>query len=88
MRESLPMTTCRCDKHPGDVVVSKKFLQELQGFKEVETRTKTYDMIIQHLEVKRDIYFSQSLIGGATYFAHKVRTIEDIIKELEDMKCR
>ncbi len=88
MRETLPMTTCRCDKHPGDVIVTKKFLEELQGFIEVATKTKTYNMIIQHLEVKKDIYFSQSLIGGATYFTHKVRTIEDIIKELEEMKCR
>lgn len=82
------MTTCRCDKHPGDVVVTKKFLQELQGYQEVSARNKTYDEIINHLKVKQDVYFAQSLIGGATYFTHKVRTIGDLIKELEDMKCR
>ena len=88
MKKDLVLTTCHCEKHPDDVVITKTFLKEMTAYNQVATRTKVFDEIIQHLEVKRDVYFSQSLINGATYFTHKSRTIEDLIKELEDMKCR
>lgn len=86
MKENIPMTTCRCEKSDTDLVMSREFLMAMLDAKSKATRTLVLDEIINMLKVQSSIYFSQSLIGGATYFTHKVRTIDNIIKEIEGIK--
>lgn len=83
--EIVPMTTCKCIHGPR-LVMTRAFLGDLLRFKADSEREKTIEKIVQHLQTKSDVYFGQSLIGGATYFAHKVRTIEELIKEIKEIK--
>lgn len=86
MKKDVPMTTCRCEKNDTDLVMSREFLMAMLDAKAKASRTQVLDEIINMLKVQSSIYFSQSLIGGATYFTHKTRTIDNIIKEIEGIK--
>jgi hypothetical protein len=80
--ETIPMTTCQCMTGPK-LVMTRAFLSDLLKFKANYEKDKLVASIIENLTTKKNMYFQQSLIGGAVYFSHKVRFIEEIIKEIE-----
>ena len=80
--DSVPMTTCKCI-HGSRLVMTREYLNDLLRFKANHEKDKLVASIIDNLTTKKNMYFQQSLIGGAVYFSHKVRFIEEIIKEIE-----
>ena len=88
MKDVRPMTTCKCGKSPDDLVMSRNYLQELNRYVANLERLNTFDAIIEHLVAKKETYFHQSLVGGEKFWTVKAKAIENLINELEEMKCR
>lgn len=89
MRKPLAMTTCRCDKNDGDLVITREYLDKLIAYNQLKTRTEVLDLVIDLLNTKRKIWFHQSLTAGtATFWQNKVKTTEQLLNEIEEMKCQ
>jgi hypothetical protein len=87
MRETLPRTICRCGKNEGDLVMSREHFQETILINANAAREVTLDHIIQLLTQQKQMWFSQSLTAGSSAFwANKVKTTEQLIKEIEGLK--
>ena len=87
MRKTLQFTTCRCDKHEGDLVMTREHFHEVILRNATAAREVTLDHVIQLLTQQKQMWFSQSLTAGSSAFwDNKVKTTEQLIKEIEELK--
>lgn len=83
------MTTCKCRENHKNLVMTREYLDDLIKLKENRKRIETIDQVIDLLAIHHEKWFQQSLTAGsAPYWANKVTTTQQLMNELEEMKCQ
>ncbi|MEI7419419.1 MAG: hypothetical protein WCK24_00995 [Actinomycetes bacterium] len=69
--------------------MTRQYLEDLIKLQTDRTRIETIDKVIDMLDVHRAVWFHQSLTAGsATFWNNKVTTVQQLMNELEEMKCQ
>ena len=79
---------CRCDARPQDLTMSRAYLDDLLKLENNKAKIEILDEVIDALNAKKQLWFSQSLVAGsATFWQNKVKTTDQLINEIEEIKC-
>lgn len=80
---------CRCDARPQDLTMSRAYLDDLLKLENNKAKIEILDEVIDALNAKKQLWFSQSLVAGsATFWQNKVKTTDQLINEIEEIKCQ
>ena len=89
LNKTLVMTTCKCRENGSNLVMTRTYLDDLLKLREDRVKLETIDQIIDMLDIHREAWFHQSLTAGsATFWNNKVATTQQLMNELEEMKCQ
>ena len=89
LNETLVMTTCKCREGSKQLVMSRKYFDEILAMRSERAKFNTLDEVIRLLDTHREQWFHQSLTAGsATFWNNKVTTVQQLINEIEEMKCQ
>ena len=80
---------CECEARPTDLTMSRAYLDDLMKYEYRRAREQAMNDVIDLLESKKAIWFHQTLVAGsATFWKNKVQTTEQLINEIEELKCQ
>ena len=80
---------CSCDLRPQDIVMTRKYLDDLLQYERAKEHNKTLDDFIDVLNIRRDIYFSQTLVSpDPRVWQNKIQVIDLLLVHVEEMKCQ
>jgi len=69
--------------------MSRAYLEDLLKLERNKTKIEVMDEIIDLLNSKKAVWFHQTLVAGsATFWQNKVKTTEQLINEIEEIKCQ
>ena len=89
LNETLVMTTCKCREGNTQLVMSRAYFDNLIAMQRERAKFNTLDEVIRLLDTHREQWFHQSLTAGsATFWNNKVSTVQQLINEVEEMKCQ
>ena len=89
LNNCLTMTTCKCRDNTTNLVMTRGYLEDLIQWNKLQNRLEVIDKVIDLLDVHREVWFHQSLTAGsATFWNNKVATVQQLMNELEEMKCQ
>lgn len=87
--ETLIQTTCKCREDVKRVVMSRAYLDDICRMQRERAKFETLNLVIQLLDTHREKWFHQSLAAGsATFWNNKVTTVQQLMNEIEEMKCQ
>ena len=80
---------CKCEARPTDLTMSRAYLDDLMKYEYRRAREQAMNDVIDLLESKKAIWFHQTLVAGsATFWKNKVQTTDQLINEIEELKCQ
>ena len=85
---TIVVTKCTCHVSPGDYKsIETAWLKQQYDYNERAVKIETLDKVIDMMNKQRAVYFHLTLTAGsATYWNHKIQTIDRLITEIEAMK--
>ena len=89
INETLIQTTCKCREDVKRVVMSRAYLEDMVRMQRERAKFETLNEVIRLLDTHRESWFHQSLTAGsATFWNNKVTTVQQLMNEIEEMKCQ
>ena len=89
LNKTLVMTTCKCREDNTQLVMSRAYFDDLIAMQRERAKFETLNLVIRLLDTHRESWFHQSLTAGsATFWNNKVTTVQQLINEVEEMKCQ
>jgi len=83
------MTKCMCERITSPLVMTRELLADTVRFNRNNERIETLDKVIDLLANHKSVWFSQSLTGiEQTNLQIKIKVIEQLQNEMEEMKCQ
>ena len=85
MKDNLKMSTCRCGKHTGDLVITRKYFEEIIELQMERARKQAIADVIHMLRVQQNTWWHETLSTQSSPKFHELEQLENLIKGIENL---
>lgn len=85
MKENLKMSTCRCGKHNGDLVITRKYFEEIIELQMERARKDAIADVIHMLEVQQNTWWHETLSTQSSPKFHELEQLEKLIEGIKNL---
>ena len=85
MRENWQMSKCLCEKHTGDLVITRKYFEEVIEMQMERARKQAIADVIHMLEVQQNTWWHETLSTQSSPKFHELEQLEKLIEGIKNL---